>query len=47
MHLHINLFILIYFQTVTMPGEDAADPYAKIPTLPFKPSDHEWNASNL
>ena len=31
-----------------MPGEDgAADPPAKIPTLPFKPAEFDWNASNL
>ena len=31
-----------------MPGEDgAADPPAKIPTLPFKPPEFDWNASNL
>ena len=31
-----------------MPGEDgAADLPAKIPTLPFKPPEFDWNASNL
>ena len=31
-----------------MPGEDgAADPPAKILTLPFKPPEFDWNASNL
>ena len=31
-----------------MPGEDGdADPPAKIPTLPFKPPEFDWNASNL
>ena len=31
-----------------MPGEDgAANPPAKIPTLPFKPPKFDWNASNL
>ena len=33
---------------MTLPGEDgAADPPAKIPTLPFKPPEFDWNASNL
>ena len=41
-------FILVYFLPVTMPGEDgAANLPAKIPTLPFKPPDFDWNASNL
>ena len=30
-----------------MPGDDAVDPPAKIPTLPFKPPEFDWNASNL
>ena len=30
-----------------MPGDDAADLPAKIPTLPFKPPKFDWNASNL
>ena len=31
-----------------MPGEDGAiDPLSKIPTLPFKPPNFDWNASNL
>ena len=30
-----------------MPGDDAVDPPAKIPTLPFKPPKFDWNASNL
>ena len=31
-----------------MPGEDgAANPPAKIPTLPFRPPKFDWNASNL
>ena len=31
-----------------MPDEDgAADSPAKIPTLPFKPPEFDWNASNL
>ena len=30
-----------------MPGDDAADPPAKIPILPFKPPEFDWNASNL
>ena len=31
-----------------MPGEDGAvNPPAKIPTLPFKPPEFDWNASNL
>ena len=39
---------LYKFLTVTMPGEDgAADPPAKIPTLPFKHPKFDWNASNL
>ena len=33
---------------MTTPGEDGdADPPAKIPTLPFKPPNFDWNASNL
>ena len=48
MHVHINLFILIHFQTAKMPGEDGvADPPAKTPTLPFKPPKFDWNVSNL
>ena len=46
-HVHIYLFILIHFQTAKMPGDDAADPPGKIPTLPFKPPEFDWNASNL
>ena len=31
-----------------MPGKDGAvSPPAKIPTLPFKPPEFDWNASNL
>ena len=30
-----------------MPSDDAVDPPAKIPTLPFKPPEFDWNASNL
>ena len=30
-----------------MLGDDAADPPAKIPTLLFKPSEFDWDASNL
>ena len=41
------LFILVRFYSVTMPGDDAVDPPAKIPTLPFKPPKFDWNASNL
>ena len=48
MHVHINLFIPVHFLNVTMPGEDGAvDTPAKIPTLPFKPPEFDWNASNL
>ena len=49
-HVPINcliLFILVHFYSVTMPGDDAVDPPAKIPTLPFKPPEFDWNASNL
>ena len=41
------LFILVHFYSVTIPGDDAVDPPAKIPTLPFKPPKFDWNASNL
>ena len=41
------LFILVHFYYVTMPGDDAVNPPAKIPTLPFKPPEFDWNASNL
>ena len=50
MHLPIDcliLFILVHFYSVTMPSDDAVDPPAKIPTLPFKPPKFDWNASNL
>ena len=48
MHVLITLLYLYDFLPVTMSGEDsAADPPAKIPTLPFKPPDFDWNASNL
>ena len=31
-----------------MPGKDGtADPPAKIPTLPSKPPEFDWNANNL
>ena len=30
-----------------MPGDDAVDSPAKIPTLPFKPPEFDWNTSNL
>ena len=30
-----------------MLGEDAVNPLAKIPTVPFKPPKFDWNASNL
>ena len=30
-----------------MPGEEVAEPPAKIPTLPFVPPSFDWNASNL
>ena len=30
-----------------MPGDDAIDLPAKIPILPFKPPEFDWNASNL
>ena len=50
MHVPIDcliLLILVHFYSVTMPGDDAVDPPAKIPTLPFKPPKFDWNASNL
>ena len=52
LHVHVhtnclNLFTLVQFQTVTMPGEEAAEPPAKIPTLPFVLPSFDWNASNL
>ena len=50
MHVPITcllLFILVHFYSVTMPGDDAVDPPVKIPTLPFKPPEFDWNASNL
>ena len=47
-HVHITLLYLYDFLPVTIPGEDgAANPPAKIPTLPFKPPDFDWNANNL
>ena len=47
-YVHITLLYLYNFLTVTVPGEDgAAIPPAKIPTLPFKPPEFDWNASNL
>ena len=30
-----------------MPGEEAAEPPVKIPTLPFIPPSFDWNAINL
>ena len=30
-----------------MPGDNAANPPANIPFLPFKPPEFDWNASNL
>ena len=50
MHVPIDcliLFILVHFYSVTMPGDDAVNPPAKIPTLPFKPPEFDWNVSNL
>ena len=52
LHVHVhtnclNLFTLVQFHTVTMPGEEVAEPPAKIPTLPFVPPSFNWNASNL
>ena len=50
MHVPIDyliLFILVNFYSVTIPGDGAVNPPAKIPTLPFKPFEFDWNASNL
>ena len=49
MCMYISIFLYLYiFYTVPMPGEDGTvDPPAKIPTLPFKPPNFDWNASNL
>ena len=43
----LNLFTLVQFHTVTMPGEEVAEPPAKISTLPFIPPSFDWNASYL
>ena len=52
LHVHVhpnclNLFTLVQFHIVTMPGEEVAKPPAKIPTLPFIPPSFDLNASNL
>ena len=43
----LNLFTLVQFHTVTMPGEEVAKPPAKIPDLPFILPSFDWNAGNL